>query len=79
MYFLAYLIKNIHKVNIVGPMDKNVRPKRYGGPCRVKFKQNGNERSFQFKFKDYKSSLAETFQKVIKLHTSKSPIFSPLM
>ena len=33
MYFLAYLIKNIHKVNIVGPMDKNVRPKRYGGPC----------------------------------------------
>ena len=35
MYFLAYLIKNIHKVNIVGPMDKNVRPKRYGGPCTM--------------------------------------------
>ena len=36
VYFLAYLIKNIQKVNVVGPVDKNERPKRYGGPCRVR-------------------------------------------
>ena len=46
---------------------------------RVKFKQNGNESSFQFKFDDYTSSVAKAFQKVIELHTSKSTIFSPLM
>ena len=33
MYFLAYFIKNIQKVNIVGARDSNVRPKTYGTPC----------------------------------------------
>ena len=30
---MAYFIKNIQKINMVGPRDSNVRPKRYGGPC----------------------------------------------
>ena len=35
VYFLAYLIKNVQKVNMVAPMYKNVWSKRYGGPCKA--------------------------------------------
>ena len=33
VYFLAYFIQNIQKVNMVGPWDSNVTVKTYGGPC----------------------------------------------
>ena len=35
VYILVCLIKIFQKVNMVGPVDKNVRPKRYGGPCKL--------------------------------------------
>ena len=34
VYFLAYFIQNIQKVNMVGPMDSNMPTKTYGGPCK---------------------------------------------
>ena len=35
VYFLAHIIQNIQKVNMVGPRDSNVLAKTYGGPCRT--------------------------------------------
>ena len=35
VYFLAYFIINIPKVNMVGPRDSNVLTKTYGGFCNV--------------------------------------------
>ena len=36
IYFLAYFITKIQKVNMVSHKDSNVRAKRYGGPCNSK-------------------------------------------